>query len=201
MGQNDDGPTDERLMILLAQNDTEAMVELCRRYFARLVIFAERTGVGRDAEDIAQETLLDLWRRGPEFDPERSLRAFLFGIARHKTKTWHRREGRLPRVSTNADEGSEVPDRGPSPIERLSNEEQDEVEGARIIRLFDRLEPDRRLALLLDIYGLKDTEIGEILGCTTGAVAGRLNRAREQIKAYIGIAEHVTPVESDHGHQ
>ena len=47
-----------------------------------------------DAEDLAQDVFLVMWRRRDQFDPERSLRAWLGGIAFRVAYEHRRRKGR-----------------------------------------------------------------------------------------------------------
>ncbi|HEY2031489.1 MAG TPA: sigma-70 family RNA polymerase sigma factor [Myxococcales bacterium] len=52
----------------------------------RIVVIAQRVlGSHDDAEDVSQDVLLDVWRRGDDFDPERgSVSAWVSSIARHR---------------------------------------------------------------------------------------------------------------------
>jgi RNA polymerase sigma-70 factor (ECF subfamily) len=81
--------------------------------FIRAVL--RRHGVGpHDADDLAQEVLLVMWRRRADFDEARPLRPWLGGIAARLAASFRRRNKRL-----SASEFEEACDPGPDPEEDL----------------------------------------------------------------------------------
>jgi RNA polymerase sigma-70 factor (ECF subfamily) len=119
------------------------------------------------ADDVIQETFVQVWRRPNGFDPERgTLRAYLFGTARKLAASWNRRQ---------------------KPTEELKHELQvhDCVEASSMIAdALDRLEPDQRMVLWLrEVEGHSYSELSEILDIPIGTVRSRLYAARESLRS------------------
>lgn len=132
------------------------------RAFVRHILMNDQV-----AEDVMQETFVQIWRRPKGFDPERgTLRAYLFGTARKLAATWNRRQ---------------------KPTEELKHEPQvlNSVESDSMISdALDRLEPDQRTVLWLrEVEGHSYSELSEILDIPIGTVRSRLYAARESLRA------------------
>jgi len=64
--------SDEDLMLRIAEGDNRALRELMRRHMGRALRMAEGiTRNGADADDIAQDTFLRVWKQAASFDPAR----------------------------------------------------------------------------------------------------------------------------------
>src|SRR5262249_30182722 len=77
---------DASLVEALAGGNVEAARELYRRHCQPILRFAvAMTDSRAAAEDMVHDTFVELLQRPGNYDPERgSLRAFLYGIARHR---------------------------------------------------------------------------------------------------------------------
>jgi RNA polymerase sigma-70 factor (ECF subfamily) len=74
-------------------------------------------------------------------------------------------------------------DRSPSPLERLERQDR----AAEVRRAVSRLEPTRRLTLLLrEVEELSYEEIAEMTGVPVGTVRSRLARARDDLRRLVG---------------
>ena len=133
------------------------------------------TGADGDAEDLVQETFARALAAQHQFDG-RHLKAWLFQILRNAFVDWHRRrkrEGARP-----LDDGLD----GPIDADRLHGE----LEPGQLQKLVAReleaalmtLSEDARTVILLDLEGMTETEVAQILGCPVGTVKSRLARAR-----------------------
>ncbi|MCX7288969.1 MAG: sigma-70 family RNA polymerase sigma factor, partial [Rhodobacterales bacterium] len=62
-------PSDEALLVLYANGDRSAALALTRRITPRVMAYAARMlgGDRAEAEDVAQETMLRLWRMAPDW--------------------------------------------------------------------------------------------------------------------------------------
>lgn len=118
-------------------------------------------------EDVRQQVLVEVWRRGPEFDPERSSPlTWILMIARSRAIDEQRR--RRPDPVDPADAG-EIED-------RPAGEGSDQLlERWRIAALLGRIPADEATMLRLRFYeGLSQTEIADRTGIALGTVKRRM---------------------------
>lgn len=161
--------------------DEEAFAALIRRYQAPVIRFCERMlGSLPDAEDVAQEVFVRVYRHLDRLEPQARFSTVLFGIARNMTLNHLRDSGRRGRGRTE-----------PLDAARHETRAQDDPEhGARLSELqamlqsaLGTLSPEHREILLLrEVEGMEYDEIAGVLGCQRGTVKSRLARAREQLR-------------------
>jgi RNA polymerase sigma-70 factor, ECF subfamily len=138
-----------------------------------------------DAEDLVQETYVRAFRGAAGFTRGSNLRAWLFRILRNAFLDLRRREGRAPPGPAAGDEAEGRPDptaaegwlRGDAELERLRRVVGEEIEAA-----LRTLSEDGRTVVLLDLEGLDEAEIAEVMGCAPGTVKSRLSRARAVLR-------------------
>jgi RNA polymerase sigma-70 factor, ECF subfamily len=122
-------------------------------------------GSEQGAEEVAQETFLQLWTRPNGFRPDGSLRAYLYGIARKCAAEWWRQHG------PTADAIVEKIERPKAEVRSL------------IADAFSRLNADQRSLLWLrEVEGQSYEELAEILGIPVGTVRSRLSAARHELR-------------------
>jgi RNA polymerase sigma-70 factor (ECF subfamily) len=136
-----------------------------------------------DAEDLAQQVFLRVWKSAPRYQPSAKFTTWLFTITRNLVFNEVRRRQRKPAVSL--EEREEVShlqieaDGGLNPGEAAL---QTELERA-VDRAIAALPEKQRLAVILRRYEeLPYEQIGEILGLSLSAVKSLLFRARGQLK-------------------
>lgn len=160
---------DEReLWKRITAGDADCFDEWYRDTAPRLRAFVRRILISdQAAEDVMQETFIQIWRRPKGFDPARgTLRAYLFGTARKLAASWNRKQ---------------------KPTEAIKHEppvpncvEADSI----IVDALDHLEPDQRIVLWLrEVEGHSYSELSEILDIPIGTVRSRLYAARESLRA------------------
>jgi RNA polymerase sigma-70 factor (ECF subfamily) len=167
-------------------------------------------GSVQDAEDQVQETLLRAWRSFGQFEGRASLRTWLYRIATNECLRAIERRGRRPLPSGlgRPEENPEgplaaampgVPWLQPIPDALLRSESADPalVAASRanirlaLIAALQYLPARQRAVLILrDVLGWRAAEVAELLGTTTAAANGVLQRARAQLKQ-------MTPAEDD----
>ncbi|MBN2308773.1 MAG: sigma-70 family RNA polymerase sigma factor [Candidatus Hydrogenedentes bacterium] len=180
------GIPDWELVDRARSGDVDAFAELVRRYQGPVIHFCQRmTGSLEQAEDLAQDSFIRVYRYLGRLRPDAKFSTVLFGMARnltlnHLRDTARRGRGRT-RSLTRADEREgAVPDESgrPDRVARLR-----EIESA-IERALGQLSPEHREVLVLrELHGLDYDAIGQIVKCRRGTVKSRLARAREQLRA------------------
>lgn len=168
--------------------DPRAFRDLVRRYerpvYSVLMRVVRRP---EDAEDLAQETFVRVYRALDRYDPSRPFTAWLFTIA-SRLAIDHLRRKRLPTVSLTleSDEGDErtmeVMDPGLQPDEVTSRGQEEE----RAQGLIDSLPEHYRVVVMLrHQQDLSYEEIAEVLQLPLGTVKARIHRARALLKQRI----------------
>jgi RNA polymerase sigma-70 factor (ECF subfamily) len=100
-------PSDESLVAAHLEGDRHAFRELTARYQNELIHFLGRfLGSSGAAEDVFQETFLQIHLSAETFDPQRRFKPWLFTIAANKARDYHRRHGRRAPISLSGSVGS-----------------------------------------------------------------------------------------------
>jgi RNA polymerase sigma-70 factor, ECF subfamily len=146
------------------------------------------TGNETDAEDLVQETYARALRAVHQFTPGTNLKAWLFRILRNTFVSLYRRRRASPVVGglDTVDpqwEGSAPQTwfRNDIELDRLRKVVAEEIEAALMT-----LSEDARSVILLDLEGLTEVEVAEVLGCPVGTVKSRLARARAALRQKLG---------------
>ena len=130
-----------------------------------------------EAEDVVQETFLELWRRGGAYDPARGspeAYAVLVGRSRALDRLRARRSAR--RAAERAADDPVLPP--PPPVELAEARQR----RTRVLRALDGLSPPQREAVELAYFGgLSQTEIAARVGEPLGTVKSRLRAAMEKL--------------------
>jgi RNA polymerase sigma-70 factor (ECF subfamily) len=140
------------------------------------------TGNDADAEDLVQETYARALGKGAQFVPGTNVRAWLFRILRNlHVDGWRRARSNPVRERLEDDDVAGEPGRerlrGDDELDRLRRVVASDIEAA----LAD-LSADARTIVLLDLEGLTQDELAQVLGCEVGTVKSRLSRARARLR-------------------
>lgn len=178
-------PSDWELVARARSGDDQAFGRLVRRYEQGVVAFCQRmVGSRGDAEDLAQDSFIRVYRYLARLRPDAKFSTALFGIARNLTLNYLRdtkRRGRGKTQSLTRDGASEEPvcDARHSP-DRLARVAEIET---LIERALERVSPEHREVLVLrELNGLDYDAIAVVTQCRKGTVKSRLARAREQLR-------------------
>lgn len=181
------GSDDERdlaLMRRIAQADADAFADLVALHQHAVVgTITKMLGNPSEAEDVAQQVFVRVWRSAPRYQPSAKFTTWLFTITRNLVFNEIRRRQRKPAVSLEEREeehhGCSSVDEEMKPDESALHAELEMAVDAAIQRLPEK----QRLAVVLRRYQeLPYEEIGEILGLSLPAVKSVLFRARTQLK-------------------
>jgi RNA polymerase sigma-70 factor (ECF subfamily) len=180
-----DGRTDEQLLADYRRGDGGAFLQLVDRYQRELFHFLVRfLGNRATAEDIFQETFLQVHQSAHMFDPQRRFRPWLFTIAANKARDLMRANGRrltspLQASINPSDEGSgqfidlmeAVVESPGAPMEK--RELQERVQKT-VMEMPEHL---REILLLSYFHQFPYKQISEILDIPLGTVKSRLHAA------------------------
>ena len=180
-----DGRSDEDLVLLYLEGDAAAFRVLADRHHDRVVNFlAGRVGDRAQAEDLAQEAFLRVYRHLHRFDPEKKFSTWIYTIAGNLAKNVYRDRSRDPVVlfrTLAGDEGEETPlqwaDESYLPDDMARRRDlQRTVEEV----VEDLPAHHRAVFVLREMEGRSYEEIAEITGLKLGTVKSRLSRARNR---------------------
>jgi RNA polymerase sigma-70 factor (ECF subfamily) len=164
----------------------EAFGVLVRRYERELYGYLRRyLGDGNLADDVFQNTFLQLYTKAGTYEPGRPVRPWLYTIATHQAIDALRRNSRHQVLSLDQqrDEQADgdvqnltasLESRTPGPIDVAQGEERRQCVRASVERLPEFL---RQVVILAYYQGLKYREIADILGIPVGTVKSRLHAA------------------------
>ncbi len=178
--------SDEDLLVRFCGGQTDAFGVLVRRYERELYGYLRRyLGDAVLAEDVFQNTFLQLYVKSGQYEAGRPVRPWLYTIATHQAIDALRRNGRHQAVSLEQQRAEPsdgelrslletLQTRGPSPLEAVSAQERRERVRASVDRLPDFL---RQVLILAYYQGMKYREIADVLDIPVGTVKSRLHAA------------------------
>lgn len=159
--------SDAALMTRVASGDANAFEETLNRYEAPVLRFLRRTlRNDSDADDVAANTFLRLYRSRNAYRPQLPFRPYLFAIARHAL-------AEFLSARASPEPKADAIDESASPEQAVSGRE----EIVRVRAQVDRLpEPFREAVTLCYFDGLSPAEVAEVLGANASTVRTRLAR-------------------------
>lgn len=181
------------------QSHEHSLIEACRRGDAKAMEFLynqyKRSVFGMvtrivgstDAEEVAQEVFVRIFRGLPKFRGDSALSTWIYRLSVNASLTYATRRGRRRTVGDEplADvPAPELPSRDP----RLA---------AHLERALFQLPAGYRAVLVLhDVEGLSHEECAAIMGCRVGTSKSQLHKARARMRELLGPA--LAAERSDH---
>ena len=169
-----------QIAAIASKADREAFAALFAYYAPRVKGQAMRFGLSADvAEDVAQETMLSVWRRASQFDPARgTASAWVFTIAVNARTDRLRRDSRMNNAAPLDGAALEIaapPAAGES------------LDGARLATLIETLPPEQRRVVMMAFFrDASQSEIARALGTPLGTVKSRLRLALAKLREALG---------------
>ena len=172
--------TDAGLMLVAKTNSdraAEAFGEIARRYGGVLLNFFMRKGVSYDdGQDLAQRTLVRLWRYRDRYEPRAKLTTFMFMAAGQEAIDFFRSEDRRRRLEKGLENEMESEPR------RIGGSAAD-GRGEEVRAAVARLPPAMRDVVELGVFqDLPYAEVAGILGIPEGTVKSRMHNAVRKLK-------------------
>lgn len=174
--------SDEGLLQAWQKGRTAAMERLLDRYQDRVYRFVKwKSGAsGPDAEDLAQEVFLQVFRSAHRFGGRSRFRTWLYSVAGNVCRNWMRNAAVRRRHAAAHEDASpgavaDFADERPDPLEALSGTERERIVRQAVLDL----EVDHRVILLLREWEeLSYGEIADVLDLSLGTVKSRVHHAR-----------------------
>jgi len=168
---------DRELIEACRRGEREAFRALFETYKDKVYSIALRfSGNESLAMDIAQDTFLKLFSSLPEFRGDSAFSTWIYRLVvnaclDHKRRAW--------RIAPLADELIAMLRAPGDSLNALLQSEMRE----RVRAAVETLPPDMRMAVVLRYTeGLSYDEIAEVMACSAGTVASRLNRAHKALE-------------------
>lgn len=177
--ETDCADPDAALLAAYAAGDAAAAGVLVARHVPWLVAFARRSlnGDMAEAEDIAQETMLRLWRAAPDWQPGAAqVRHWLYRVAANLATDRLRRRGRARPLGPTDDPA----DPAATPLAGMIAADRAQALRAALADLPER---QRQAVVLRHLEGLGNPQIAQIMECGTEAVESLLARGRRTLAA------------------
>lgn len=165
---------------IAADQDREAFAALFDHYAPRVKALLVRSGSPPStAEELAQETLLTVWRKAHLFDPSRaSAAAWIFTIARNLRIDGLRRADRAVYAEDFVPD-SEDPPQPDAIVNGLQ-------EANRVRAAIRTLNPDQAQAIEMAFFHEQThTQISQALGVPLGTVKARIRFGMMKLRAFI----------------
>jgi RNA polymerase sigma-70 factor, ECF subfamily len=170
--------------------DAAAWEEIVRTYNRRIYNICYRfAGSGDDAQDLAQEVFIKMYRTLSTYDAERgAFMTWVTTITRNLLVD-HFRKTKQDRMTDSIDTApseredamplsDQIADKGVSPDARIQSLET----GETVHRALQKLSPELREAVILrDLQDMDYREIATVLKVPEGTVKSRINRGRAEL--------------------
>ncbi len=187
--RNDDVGLIERTLA----GDENAFASLVRKYRQQVHAFARRKIKDfQIAEDITQETFLQVYQKLETLDDPTLFSQWLYTIANHLCIAWFRQN----RLQTEPLEEVCILGIETEPYSRYVASEHAKIASEAQRDLVEKLlrklkESDREVITLHYFEEMTSSEIGELLGVSENTIKSRIRRARQQLKKYESIIREV----------
>ena len=179
-----DNEIDIALMLRVGKQDEQAFEELITRHQNAVIgTAAKMLNSTSEAEDIAQQVFIRLWKSAPRYKPKAKFTTFLFTITKNLVFNESRRRSRKKESSIEEREDDfhlQTPDtQNSSPDKELL---QGELQTA-IDTAINSLPEKQRMAVILRRYqNMSYDEIANVLELSVSAVKSQLFRARNELR-------------------
>ena len=178
------GKAESDLVSLATAGNADAFGALYEKYIDQIYNYIYyRTSNGKDAEDLCSRVFIRALNHIERYeDRGYPFSAWLYRIAHNLVINWYRDREKAEEISLS--------DQYPPPRMAGSVEGQIENEDEKdaLLRVFSSLPEDRKeLLILKHVEGLTNTEIGQIMDRTEGAIKALYHRTLESLRDDYGL--------------
>lgn len=180
--------SDAALMVQVREGDRDAFETLVARYRQPVLNFVARTLRDEaEAEDIAQQTFVQVWKSAARYEASARFTTWLFTIARNLCLNEIRRRSRHPADSLDASERSDDDHPAQQFADASATTAPDQLHSGELVEkveeaIRDLPETQRTALLLCREDELSYEEIARVLGITLSATKSIIFRGRETLK-------------------
>ena len=169
--------TGRELVQACQRGERDAFRALFEHYKGKVYSIAFRfSGNESTAMDIAQDTFVKLFSCIRDFRGDSSFDTWIYRLVVNSCMDQRRRTWRLAPLADRFQQTLRDPNNALTDLLRSER-------GGQVRAAVDRLTPDLRIAIVLRYTeGLSYEQIAEVLGCSLGTVASRLNRAHKRLE-------------------
>jgi RNA polymerase sigma factor (sigma-70 family) len=190
-----DDTSDEALMVLYANGDRPAALALSRRITPRVLGYAARllSGDRAEAEDVAQETMLRLWRVAPDWrHGDTKVTTWAYRVATNLCIDRQRSSRRRSPVAL--DDAPEIADQAAGADRRLQDAHRMAALEAALAELPDR---QRQAVVLRHLEGMTNPEIAAIMEIGVEAVESLTARGKRALAGVLAGRKEALGYEGD----
>jgi RNA polymerase sigma factor (sigma-70 family) len=189
--------SDEALMVLYANGDRHAALALTQRVTPRVLAYASRllSGDRAEAEDVAQETMLRLWKVAPQWrQGDTKVTTWAYRVATNLCID--RQRVRVRKRHVALDDSPDVADGAPMAEDQLQDAGRMAALEAALAELPDR---QRQAVVLRHLEGMTNPEIAAIMEIGVEAVESLTARGKRALSALLAGRKAALGYEDD-GH-
>ena len=170
--------------------DAEAWEEIVRQHSRRIYNICYRfTGSAENADDLAQEVFIKMYRTLSSYDPDKGAFTTWITTMTRNLLVDHFRKTKQDRATDSLDAGlgeeedsatlgDRIPDSAPTADDRIQRRETQEM----VQKAIQKLSPELREAVILrDLQDMDYKEIAQALKVPEGTVKSRINRGRMEL--------------------
>ncbi|MBV9279243.1 MAG: sigma-70 family RNA polymerase sigma factor [Chloroflexi bacterium] len=181
-GMSSEPRSDEELIAAIQRKDVRALEELYDRHRVLAFSLALRVlGNATDAEDVLQESFLNVWRASQTYRPERSSgRSWIMTIVHHRSIDKLRGRKSRPQP-VGLEEGMDLPAEGD-----VWRDVAQALTGQDVRRALDRLPREQRETIELAYFqGYTHSQIAQLMEVPLGTVKGRMRIGLHKLKSLL----------------
>lgn len=174
----------EKIQAIASRRDQDAFAEIFNHFAPRVKSFLRKAGASdAQAEEIAQEAMLSVWRKATLFDPTASGAAtWIFTIARNLRIDAIRRERRGGAIRVEEVEAEYEADDAPLADDRMAAAQSD----GRVRKALEALPRDQLTVIRMSFFEEHPhSEIARVLRIPLGTVKSRVRLAMKRLRALL----------------